>query len=262
MDQPIDKDFVSLKAPQPEPSSDEAMPVWKHLEELRAVLIKSLMAIVTGFFVAYYFNAEIVKFLETPILSVLPMGEKHLYFTGITDKFMAYLKVSFYSSIILCSPFLLSQVWGFVAPALKENERKLALPFIFAGTFAFLLGALFAYHWVIPTGYRFLIEFGGITEKPLINISDYFSLTLQLLIGMGLLFELPVVATILAKLGVIELDWLVRYRPQAYLGLSVLAAVLTPTPDAFTLVMVLIPLILLYEISIQLVRWLVPSKDK
>lgn len=253
MDEP--SDLESLPKAVENESGEQTMPLWQHLDELRNVLIKSLVAVLFGFSVTYYFNSQIIQFLEAPILSVLPQGEKHLYFTGITDKFMVYLKVSFYSSMILISPFVLRQVWSFVAPALKDEERKFALPFLVGGSIAFFVGVLFAYYCVIPAGYRFLLQFGGETEKPLINISEYFSLTLQLLLGMGLLFELPVVAVILAKLGVIQLQWLIKYRPQAYLGLTVLAAVITPTPDAFTLMLVLIPLILLYELSLQLIRW-------
>ena len=253
MDEP--SDLESLPKSVENESGEQTMPLWQHLDELRNVLIKSLVAVLFGFAVTYYFNSQIIQFLEVPILSVLPQGEKHLYFTGITDKFMVYLKVSFYSSVILISPFVLRQVWSFVAPALKDEERKFALPFLVGGSIAFFVGVLFAYYCVIPAGYRFLLQFGGETEKPLINISEYFSLTLQLLLGMGLLFELPVVAVILAKLGVIQLQGLIKYRPQAYLGLAVLAAVITPTPDAFTLMLVLIPLILLYELSLQLIRW-------
>jgi len=231
-----------------------SMPLWQHLEELRTVLVKSLLALAVIFCATYYYNEVIIKFLEAPILSVLPPGEKQLYFTGLTDKFLVYLKVSFYASLVLTSPFLLRQVWNFILPGLKENERKWAVPFLVMGSLAFILGVAFAYWVVIPSGYRFLLNFGGANEKPLINIADYFSLTIQLLLSMGLLFEFPVVAVLLSKMGVIQGDWLKRFRPQAYLGLTVLAAFLTPTPDAFTLFLVLIPLILLYELSVQLVR--------
>jgi sec-independent protein translocase protein TatC len=239
-----------------------SMPVWQHLEELRGVLVKSLLALSVGFCIAYYFNEKIIRFLEAPILSSLPAGEKHLYFTGLTDKFMVYLKMSFYSSLVICSPYLLKQVWNFISPALKEKERRFAGPFLFMGTLAFWLGILFAYYIVIPAGYNFLLNFGGPTEKPLINIAEYFSLTLQLLISMGLLFELPVVLMLLGKIGLMKSEWLTKFRPQAYLALAVLAGFLTPTPDAFTMLLVLVPLILLYEVSVQLVRWVMkPSQE-
>jgi sec-independent protein translocase protein TatC len=238
------------------PSDDTSMPLWEHLEELRGVLIKSLLIVSFGFCFTYAYSEKLIQFLEVPILSVLPAGEKSLYFTGITDKFVIYLKVSFYSSLIVTAPLLLKQLWNFVSPAIKPEERRFAIPFLLMGSIAFFIGVLFSYYIVIPSGYRFLIEFGGPNEKPLINMADYFSLTLQLLVSIGALFEVPVVAVILAKLGVLQPNGLIRFRPQAYLGLALVAAVLTPTPDAFTLVLVLIPLILLYELSVQMVRWM------
>ncbi|MBM4316016.1 MAG: twin-arginine translocase subunit TatC [Deltaproteobacteria bacterium] len=251
------EDIPNLERPPTVSPLDKAsMPLWEHLEELRAVLIKSLLIVSLGFCLTYVYSERLIQFLEAPILSVLPSGQKSLYFTGITDKFFVYLKVSVYSSLILTAPFLLKQVWNFISPALKPSERKFAIPFLLMGSTAFFVGVLFSYFFVIPAGYRFLIEFGGHNEKPLINMVDYFSLTLQLLVSIGVLFELPVVTVILAKLGVLQSSWLTRFRPQAYLILAVVAAAITPTPDAFTLALVLIPLILLYELSVQLVRWM------
>lgn len=250
--------FENHKLTGPEAASG-SMPLWQHLEELRGALVKSLVALGVVFCLTYYFNEAIIKFLETPILEALPPGEKQLYFSGLTDKFLVYLKVSFYASVVLTSPFLLKQIWNFIAPGLNEEERKFAAPFVVMGSMAFVLGVAFAYYLVIPTGYRFLLNFGGPNEKPLINIADYFGLTLQLMLSMGILFELPVIATILGKMGVIRLEWLKKFRPQAYLGLTVFAAFLTPTPDAFTLFLVLFPLILLYELSVQLIRWVVKT---
>lgn len=259
MESSNDNDHLLPAEPAAEPGS---MPVWQHLEELRVVLVRSLLALSVGFLVAYSFNEKIIRFLEAPILSSLPPGEKHLYFTGLTDKFMVYLKMSFYSSLVICSPYLLKQVWNFISPALREKERRFAGSFLVMGTLSFWLGILFAYYIVIPAGYNFLLNFGGPTEKPLINISEYFSLTLQLLISMGLLFELPVVLVLLGKIGVMKSEWLTKFRPQAYLALAVLAGFLTPTPDAFTMLLVLVPLILLYEVSVQLVRWVMKSPQE
>jgi sec-independent protein translocase protein TatC len=231
------------------------MPVWRHLEELRTVLVRTLIAISFGFCLTYYFSEQVMRFLEAPILNSLPVGSQHLYFSGLTDKFMTYLKVSLYASLALTSPYILMQVWKFVAPGLKENERKWIAPFLGMGTVAFVAGLAFGYYVVLPGGYHFLVNFGGPNEKPLINIADYFGLTLQLLFCMGILFELPVVLMLLGKLGVIKREWLIQFRPHAYVGLAVAAAILTPTPDAFTMLLVLVPLLLLYEFSVQMIRW-------
>ena len=251
MDEIVEAELAN-SLPDSEPG---AMPVWQHLEALRTLLIKSLGVLCLGFLITYYFSDKVIQFLENPLLSVLPAGERHLYFSGISDKFLVYLKVSFYTSLIVSSPYLLKQVWNFIAPALKERERKFAIPFLMFGSGAFFTGTVFAYYLVIPSAYRFLLNFGGANEKPLINIVDYFSLTIQLLISMGILFELPVVLLLLGKLGVIRQELLIKFRPQAYLGLAILAAFLTPTPDAFTMCLVLGPLILLYELSVCLVKW-------
>lgn len=233
------------------------MPVWQHLEALRKVVFRCLLIIVIGTSLTYNFSEHIVLFLEQPLLNILPEGQKHLYFTGITDKFFIYLKVSVYAAIALTSPFLLMQVWSFVAPALYSKERKVFYPFLFLGTISFFVGMAFAYWVVIPSGYEFLVKFGPDTERPMITVTEYFSLTLQLLLGLGVVFELPVVLMILAKLGIVNTEVLGKARPYAYVLLAVLAAIITPTPDAFTMLLVLIPLGLLYETSLLLVRWVV-----
>ena len=150
----MDETFQNQPVTSESESHEDSMPLWQHLEELRGVLLKSLLIVSLGFCVTYYFSERLIQFLEAPILTVLPTGEKNLYFTGITDKFLVYLKVSFYCSLILSSPFLLKQIWNFVSPALKENERKFAVPFLILGTLAFLVGVAFAYYLVIPSGYQ------------------------------------------------------------------------------------------------------------
>ena len=231
------------------------MPLWQHLEQLRKTLFRCLGIILVGFCVTYYFSDRIIYFLEKPLLDIFPEGQKHLYFTGIGDKFFTYLKISTYSAIALTSPLLLYQIWSFVAPALYRHEKRFFGPFIFLGTAAFVAGLVFTYTLVLPTGYKFLIEFGPKTEIPMITLVEYFSTTVQLMMALGLVFELPVALMLLAKFGIIEVKWLVKMRGHAYVLLAILAAVITPTPDAFTMLLVLVPLFLLYEVSVILVRW-------
>jgi sec-independent protein translocase protein TatC len=238
-----------------DPEELSRMPLWQHLDDLRKVLFRSVLIVALGSLVTYNFADKIVHFLELPLLEVLPEGQKNLYFTGIADKFFVYLKISIYAALALTSPALLFQVWRFVAPALYKNERKALLPFLGIGTIAFYIGMAFAYAVVLPSGYKFLIEFGPPTEKPLITISEYFSLTLQLMVGLGIVFELPVVLMILGRLGIVGPEALRAARPFAYVSLSVLAAFITPTPDAFTMLLVMVPLFLLYEASLILVKW-------
>jgi sec-independent protein translocase protein TatC len=244
---------VSQKS-APDELDTSRMPLWEHLDDLRKTLFRCLLIVLLGFAAVYSFADKIVLFLEQPLLNVLPDGEKYLYFTGIADKFFIYLKISFYVSVAVTSPLLLHQIWGFVAPALYKNERKVIGPLLFFATISFVAGLAFAYYIVLPTGYKFLIEYGPKTERPIITLTDYFSLTLQLMIALGVVFELPVVLLILGRLGVIQATLLSKIRPHAYIALSVLAAFITPTPDAFTMLLVLVPLCLLYELSVILVR--------
>lgn len=231
-------------------------PVWEHLDELRTRLVRVTVALSLTTLIAYQYSDKLVRWLEAPLLKALPADQAFLYFTGIADKFFAYMKISFVAGLALSSPYLLIELWGFVAPALERHEKKLVVPFTVFGTLAFVLGLAFGYYVVLPTGYDFLIHFGSAHEKPLITISEYFSLTLKLLLALGLVFEVPVIMGLLARFGVIQADMLRRVRRQAIVVNAILAAVLTPTPDAFTMLLVMGPLVLLYELGIAVVAWM------
>ncbi len=231
-----------------------------HLGELRGVILRMAYALVLGFCVAYYFSDWIIAFMERPLLKVLPPGEQHLYFMGLMEKFFIYMKWSAYFGAIGVSPYLVYQVWKFVLPGLYPHEQKIIRPFIGAAILAFASGMVFSYSFVLPYTFKFLIDFGAKTEKPMINLSQYFSLAAQLVISTSLLFELPVVLVLLGSLGILKVDTLTKYRKHAHVGLSIVAAVITPMPDAFSMVLVLIPLCLLYEASIVAIRLLQRKK--
>ena len=231
------------------------MALWEHLDDLRNCLIRSLIALFVGVCVTFNFSDRIVKFLERPLLKVLPPDNQKLYFTVITDKFMVYLKISILAAAALVAPYLLYQLWLFVSPALYRKEKKFFIPFAIFGTVSFFIGLAFAYYVVIPVGYKFLIEFGNPTDVAIITLTQYFDLTLKLLLAMGLIFELPVIMMLLARFGVVRDDQLRKFRRYAMFGSAVLAAVITPTPDAFTMILVMVPIYLLYEIGIIGVKW-------
>lgn len=235
------------------------MAVWEHLDELRKVMIRSLLALIAGLTITYNFSDRIMYFLELPLLQILPPGDAHLVYTGIADKFTVYFKVSVLSSFLLVLPFILYQIWRFVSPALYAHERKFAGPFVIFGTLAFVAGLAFAYYIVIPYGYKFLIEFGGTdlnhTEKAMITLTEYYGLTIKLLLAVGLIFETPVIFVLLGRFGLVNSGMLSRFRRHAMLLSAVVAAVATPSPDAFTMLLVMVPLYLLYEISIVGVRF-------
>ena len=234
---------------------ESRMPLWEHLDELRRCLIRSLLAFLVGLVATYNFCEPVIDFLERPLLQILPPGEQNLYFTGVADKFIVYFKVACLAALALTSPVLLHQAWSFISPGLRPQERRFALPFMLFGTLTFVGGLAFAYYLVIPYGYRFLIEFGSPNDKPLITLTAYFDLTLKLMLSMGLIFQMPVLMVLLGKFGIIKAALLGRYRRHAMLGIAVSAAILTPTPDAFTMLIVMVPLYLLYEVSIVAVRF-------
>ena len=239
---------------------ERKLPLSGHFEELRTALFRSLIAVLVGFSITYTFSDKLIHFLEMPLLKVLPQGQDTLYFTGLTDKFFTYFQVSLYASLALVLPYILYEVWRFVSPALYPQERTFLIPFLIIATCAFFGGLAFGFFWVIPYGYNFLINFGSEREKPLITLKDYFSLTTQMLLGMGLVFELPVVVVLLAKFGLISIQTLKQMRATIYVGLSILAAVITPTPDAFTMLLTWLPLCLLYELSLLFVQYFIDPK--
>ncbi|MBI4403040.1 MAG: twin-arginine translocase subunit TatC [Deltaproteobacteria bacterium] len=241
--------------------NEPRMPLWRHLDELRNRLIRCLVVLTLGTVITYAFADPLVYFLEKPLIALLPKDEPYLYFTGLADKFMVYLKVSVLAAVALTAPFLLYEVWRFVAPGLYKSERRLVVPFMFLGSIAFLLGIAFGYFVVIPYGYDFLLHFGSPREKALITLAEYFSLTTKLLLALGLVFELPVVIVLLGLFGVVDADDLVQFRKYAFVGSAVLGAIITPTTDAFTMCLVTVPLYLLYEVSIVGVRFFAKRKQ-
>jgi sec-independent protein translocase protein TatC len=241
---------VSAAPEEQNPFEEGRMPLWEHLDQLRSGMIRSILVVLVGFAVTYAYAEPIMAFLERPLLVLLPAGEAHLYYTGLTDKFVTYLTVCLLSSILLVSPYLLYEVWRFVSPALYRNEKRFLIPFLFFGSLSFLIGISFAYLIVIPYGYKFLIEFGSPSERAIITLTAYFSLTLKLMLALGLVFELPVLLVLLGKFGIIDKAYLKRNRRYAFVISAVVAAVATPSPDALTMILVMFPLYALYEIGI------------
>lgn len=238
------------ETPETNSNSERRMPLWEHLDELRSGIIRVLIAITLGCIATYTYIEPIMRFLERPLLDVLPAGEARLYYTGLTDKFVVYLKVCILTSMFVVSPYLLYELWRFISPALYRHEKKFLLPFLCLGTFSFALGLAFAYYAVIPYGYKFLIEFGSPTETAIITLTEYFSLTLKLMLAMAVVFQTPVLLILLGKFGIIDAAFLKRNRRYAFVISSVVAAVATPSPDAVTMLLVMFPLYLLYEAGI------------
>jgi sec-independent protein translocase protein TatC len=226
----------------------EKIPFTEHLEELRKRLIVCFIAVGIGFVLSYGFKEKLFQILTRPLISVMQPGDK-LIFTGLPEAFFTYLKVAFLSGIILATPVIFYQFWMFVAPGLYDKEKQHLFPIIFLSTFFFVGGAFFGYFIVFPFGFKFFLGFASEIIRPLPSMREYLSFASKLLLAFGFVFELPLIITFLARLGMVSVSFLKKNRKYALLLFFIGAAILTP-PDVVTQIMMALPLILLYEISI------------
>jgi sec-independent protein translocase protein TatC len=229
-------------------AEQEKIPFTAHLEELRKRLIVCFTAVGIGFVLSYGFKEKLFQILTRPLISVMQTGDK-LIFTGLPEAFFTYLKVAFLSGIILAVPVIFYQFWMFVAPGLYDKEKRLMVPVVVLSTVFFVGGAFFGYFIVFPYGFKFFLGFASETIRPLPSMREYLGFASKLLLAFGLVFELPLIITFLAKLGMVSVSFLKKNRKYALLLFFIGAAILTP-PDVVTQIMMALPLILLYEISI------------
>jgi sec-independent protein translocase protein TatC len=242
---------------------DEIKP---HLIELRKRLAISVGSLVVMFFVMFYFHEPILEWIVAPLNSALiEVGKVSIHAADgmvttnqVGGAFFVALKVSFFAAIIGALPIILAQIWAFIAPALYANEKKMVLPFILGGTGMFAIGVLFAYYVVTPFGFDFLIAFGSFKFTPLINIEDYVGFFTKIMFGFGIAFELPVFAYFLALLGMINDIQMIDFFRYAVVLIFIVAALLTP-PDILTQLLMALPLVLLYGVSILIVRAVNPA---
>lgn len=228
------------------------MPFLDHLEELRSRLIwvgvTVLSLSIGGFFIVTEF--DVIGLLKRPITPLIPEGQ--LLFTSPTEPMMVTLKLSFVVGLILALPVVIYHVWAFLAPALFEREKKVLIPTVAGGFALFLLGVAMAYFLVLPLGLRFLLGFQTQALSPIITIGEYLKFATRLILAFGLIFELPLVTLLLSFLGLITAQTLRHYRRHAIVGVAMISAILTPA-DVGTMLMMMVPLVILYEFSILLV---------
>lgn len=224
------------------------MSLMEHLEELRHRIVRSLMAVAFAFVFCWLAVEEIAEFLARPIYRALPEGTR-LAFLGVTDPFIIYVKVAALTALFVASPAVLYQAWRFVAPGLYHRERRRALPFILAGTFFFVGGGAFAYYVAFPFAVDFLIGMGE-AFQPMITVERYFRFLLYVILGLGLMFELPIFIFLLAQMGIVTPRFLMRNFRWAVLLIFVAAALVTPTPDVVNLCLFALPTILLYLLGV------------
>jgi sec-independent protein translocase protein TatC len=229
--------------------SDAQMPFTAHLAELRHRLVKSVIAVAIAFFACYWVVDDIFAILAAP-LRRLEIRGLTLIGTSVTEAFFTRLKVAFVAGVMVASPILLWQLWQFVAPGLYEHEKRYTRSFVFFGSIFFTAGAAFCYWIVIQHGLAFLLgRFVAIDIQPLLQVGDYLSLVSRLVLAFGAMFQLPVLAFFLARVGIIDHRFLVRHSSYALIAIALFAAVLTP-PDLIAQVLLMVPLALLYGISI------------
>ncbi len=233
---------------------EKKLPLTAHLQELRKRLIFSFIAVGAGFLVCYAFADKIFNILAAPLTNELMPKWGSLIFTGVAEAFFTYMKVAFIAGIIVTSPFVLYQVWAFVAPGLYQKEKKYVIPFVLGGSLCFALGILFGYYVAIPVGFKFLLGYATDIIKPMPSMKEYLSFSLKFLLACGLVFEFPVVLVLLARIGIIDAKMLSRQRKYAILVIFIFAAVVTPSPDLISQVLMALPLMGLYELSILLSR--------
>ncbi len=226
----------------------EKIPFSAHLEELRKRLIICFIAIGAGFVLSYGFKEKLFQILTYPLIKVMKSGDK-LIFTGLPEAFFTYLKVAFLSGIILSTPVIFYQFWKFVAPGLYDKEKRLLLPIVALSTLFFVGGAFFGYFVVFPFGFRFFLGFASDTIRPLPSMREYLSFSTKMLLAFGLVFELPLIITFFARMGIVSVDFLKKKRKYAILLIFTASAIFTP-PDVATQIMMAVPLMVLYEISI------------
>ncbi|HOC60355.1 MAG TPA: twin-arginine translocase subunit TatC [Smithellaceae bacterium] len=237
------------------------MSLTEHLVELRKRLSNALIALGIGFFVCYYFKDTLFMIITKPLTQALPKNS-YLIYTGLTQAFFTYMKVSLFSSLVLTSPFIFYQIWRFISPALLPQEKKYVVPFVLSSTLLFLGGVVFGYFVVLPPAFEFFVSFNNQYLQAMISFNEYLSLFVKFLLGFGLSFQLPVLIFFLAKLGIVTDKTLSQNRKYAILLMFIAAAILTPSPDAFSQVLMAIPLLFLYEVSIFVARFAAGKKEE
>lgn len=238
-------------APRKLPPPDK-MSFLDHLEELRVRLIRSLIALVVTFGVCWGFAGRIFHFITEPMRRA--DARVQFIYTEPTEAFFLYMKMAFFAGIFLAAPFILYQVWAFIAPGLYPHEKAYAVPFILFGSVFFVLGGLFGHYVLFPMTFKFLAQYAGEELKFLPKVSEYYSFYAWFLLGLGLVFQLPVVIFVLARIGLVTAPLLLRSFKYALLACFAISAVITPSGDIVTQSALALPMIGLYLLGV-LVAW-------
>ena len=233
---------------------EKKLPLTSHLEELRKRLIISLVATGIGFCVCYGFSEQIFLLLSAPLIKSMPEGSSFI-FTGVTEAFFTYMKLALFAGVFLASPVIIYQTWAFVAPGLYDKERRSIMPFVFLAVIFFIGGTAFAYFIVFPSAFKFFLTYNTQYVKIMPSIGEYLSFSCIFLLSFGVVFEMPVLSFLLTRLGVLDHRLLRKAWKYAVVLIFIVAAIVTPTPDAFNMCLMAMPMLLLYEISIWVAKF-------
>jgi sec-independent protein translocase protein TatC len=245
-------------SPDPEkasgPEDEVRATFFEHLQELRVRLVRALLGVAVGMAAIGYWSEDVYRWLMKPVISSLPASQQHLNYTSYLEPFMVYLKVALYGGIFVAAPWVLWQIWLFVAPGLYKREKKVVVPFLAFGTALFYAGGAFCYFLVMPYAFPALNAIAGADMVPILTMKEQLTLSLAMMLGFGVVFEVPVILGFLSMVGLVSADFLARYRRVAIIANVVLAAIITPTGDPFNLALMAVPMILFYEIGVLLAR--------
>ena len=253
-------------AVEPEVSRERdlgSMSFLDHLEELRRRIFLSLIAVAVGFGACWWKVEKIYGLMQAPIMDALArnhMSEKLVYLNP-TEPFNMYLKVAFLAGLFVASPFVLYQLWLFISPGLYRHEKRYVLPFMFSTVGLFLAGGYFGYRFVYPYALNFLIDFGK-QFQPMITIGEYTDLFLTIIIGLGLIFELPILVFFLSLMGIVSAGWMWRNFRYSILVIFIIAAIVTPTTDIMNMCIFAAPMVALYAVSIGVAFLFHPKRRK
>lgn len=228
-------------------------PLLAHLEELRKRLIRILIVVAIVFFICYWKSSYLFAFIKEPLVQFLPPNST-LSMLKLTEGFITELKLAFMTAIFFSMPYILYELWKFVAPGLYADEKRYVSGFVIFASLLFFAGAFFCYHYVLPVTFKFFLTYVGDGISANLSLSWYLSFMLKMMLGFGIVFELPVIVFFLAKIGLLRADHLKKYRKYSIVGIFVVAGILTPSPDIVSQLLMAVPLLILYEISIFVAR--------
>lgn len=235
-------------------SNDSGMTFWQHLNELRKCALRSVLAVAVGFSIAYYFRKEIFRLLRQPFDVAYENIYGHipnLVNLNLLEAFMVYLKMSMLVGFFIASPVIFYQFWKFISPGLKYNEKKHVIPFVLLASLFFIGGALFGYYLVFPRGFEFFLSITkGENIEATIQMEEYYKLAAWMLMGFGVSFEGPLILLYLVYFRILTTAQLIKGWRAAVVAILVVSAVVTPTPDIGTMLMMALPLILMYALTI------------